>query len=969
MLMRDRLKKTLNDRTTLFVGLYIAGLIFYYLNPFDSIELTEWERSFGPASMKGLSIEKRVLNIYINYYLLLPITAFLGICSARIVIGKNESQKKAVRDISFINTFALIAAYTSRFASGTELVISINSVVTSALTFIIAIAVASLIHIDDNFEYEDYIISYVNHLIISLGFILPFQADERTIGYFYAISVLVTLLDMWILKISTMLQRKELFYFFWKYAYYGAALWVCVVEGMYIMASIGYIILHPFRILLTVIAVFAAVCLLISWKKKNTGLDKFSYTGVILSVGIMSLLENQYKILYDVRNYANLFEVGNVSVSLETIERGKIPIIDYFSAHAIRDVLSSLLYWMVGGDARTAIFSNPWQSLSQILGILFLYFILTRIFNRNWVILITLIFPLVIPNTFWGELALIAVIGLLFLVKNPEKLSSYLLFWLAIGVCCFTRYDSGISVGLSCILTATLLVVMKNMSARRYIYSFILVAFPTLVFYICYSIIKNFDWIGRIDEWMDVGAKSSATWATITFGNPSSLKFFIIYELFPSLDVAMIIITIILLILNRTARDRGALALTFSLSYSFMITRTLVYHNLEVTKTGWTGVIINFFPLAVFFFCIYICELFPKKISSVNCAYLPLCAFGISLALSVFIIGEKNPDEYSSIYGRGVGFARQFDVRKMQLPVTEDNNRTEYSEYTKSVYLPFERIFNLLLTDDQTFVDFANITGLYALTDREYPCYVSQTPSLLSNLSSQEHYIEEIKSSDAPLAIIGNKDLDFTMYMQEVRHNIKYYKVAEYIFENYRPLTMVGTDFALWCRNDNYELYHSILGETMMEDDCYIPIEPGYDADNHSYKLEDIPYIWANFDSDGAVNNEIICLADDIDHYMMDGRSTEEFSYDFPGGLEKQNGQYIFFEYTGVQEEATATLRVSENGMYPYEFSFKVKPERNKYLIRLSCDYFWYSFEPNIATFSTDDEDGCFSNVAILMGD
>ena len=71
---------------------------------------------------------------------------------------------------------------------------------------------------------------------------------------------------------------------------------------------------------------------------------------------------------------------------------------------------------------------------------------------------------------------------------------------------------------------------------------------------------------------------------------------------------------------------------------------------------------------------------------------------------------------------------------------------------TNSTYEAYEGITNYLD------VDFANITSMYLLTGRERPCYVGQTPSLLTDLYSQECYLRQIEEHDCPLAVLGTTE-------------------------------------------------------------------------------------------------------------------------------------------------------------------------------------------------------------------
>lgn len=955
------------DKAFVMICLFIASIVAYYINPFDSVELSNWDRSFSPATMATISIGKRVMNVYLTYFVFFPVVMVVSYVITFFLV-KDVKQKRFLRDYSFIHSFAIVSAYLSRFNLGDETYVSVNSLVNATVSFIIVLFVANLLHITDGYDYDDYIFTYVNHLFLLFSLTIPFEVSNDNILLVYLISSILSFADFCFLGKFIAIGKKKILIQFCECMYFMVIGWIVLVEAMYILAEKGFVTSHPFRVLIAYSGFSFVLSLAFSHCKKKEIRDT-NYWGAVISVSMASLMEIKYKILYDVVGYANLFETGNTSISLESFEYSKMPIIDYFSAHALQDVFSSIMYWFLSGDARTAIFANPWQSLVKIVAILLLYYLVLQVFDKNWATLFIFVYPFITQTVFWGEIAFVAVIGVIGALRKSDKLSVYIAMWALMVISAVSRYDAGIAVVISSFIVIVVLISFNQLSLKKSAEGLLYVLGPIFILYIVYCRTTGVDFVNRIKEWLAVGVGSSSTWATVSFGNPSSFKFFLVYELFPLIDAIIIFITVLLMAIYKRSWEKGTIALILGLSYAFMITRTLVFHNLSVAQTGRTGVAINYFPLAVFFFLIYVFDILDDKKNHEIKMALPLLALGITLALATISIGERSGDENASVFGRGISSVRGYDVRKMQLDDAVGGSRTEFSEYTKSVYQPFESIFDVLLTDDQTFLDFANITGLYALTSRHCPSYVSQTPSLLTTEKSQEYYLNEIRANDVPIAVMGNKDMDFTLNMLGTRHNIRYYKVAEYIYENYVPLVLIRDEFAIWCIRENRDTYLSWLNEAELLGDWLIPIEPGYDENNHCYQLGDIPYIWANRDSRNARDNEVLCEAEKKDSYMEDNNRIEVFSFAMPEDASRQNGQYLCFEYTGSPEEDVASLVISQGNDFGYEYDFSVKPGENTYLLRVSCDYYWFSKNPNTIIFLTQDAEGTFENVRILDGD
>ena len=67
-----------------------------------------------------------------------------------------------------------------------------------------------------------------------------------------------------------------------------------------------------------------------------------------------------------------------------------------------------------------------------------------------------------IQNVLWGELSFIAVLGVIHVIKKPQSFSRYLIFWVTLLICVFSRYDTGISIGVGCVFVGLILLVLKK---------------------------------------------------------------------------------------------------------------------------------------------------------------------------------------------------------------------------------------------------------------------------------------------------------------------------------------------------------------------------------------------------------------------------------------------------------------------------------------------------------------------------
>lgn len=140
----------------------------------------------------------------------------------------------------------------------------------------------------------------------------------------------------------------------------------------------------------------------------------------------------------------------------------------------------------------------------------------------------------------------------------------------------------------------------------------------------------------------------------------------------------------------------------------------------------------------------------------------------------------------------------------------KDIERIQVDQYVKKEMQPFQEVTDLLLEHDETFVDFMNRTFVYSYVGKPNPVYVSQSPLQLSGEYTQACFIEEIeqKKDEIPIVFMpydASGDI-ITYSLDGIKNSYRYYKVAEYIYQNYIPLCH-NNSIAIWCLPERYESY------------------------------------------------------------------------------------------------------------------------------------------------------------------
>jgi len=379
---------------------------------------------------------------------------------------------------------------------------------------------------------------------------------------------------------------------------------------------------------------------------------------------------------------------------------------------------------------------------------------------------------------------------------------------------------------------------------------------------------------------------------------------------------------------HRECNVFAALTVMFAFAELLCIARGIVYHNL-MYGNGTTGRLLNFSAFTVSFFVLFLISIKTQKKNVLQYAFVLVlagCLWGSNLLVTFYL-----PNTSSALFNKSIAHSKMLSNIPSELP----EQRFAYDAESAKLVGNFKKVFDGILENDETFIDFANMTALYELTGRTKPVYVAQSPSLLTNLYSQGQFFKQLERYKVPVAITGYTDVQYTQVMAWVPLNIRYYQIAEHIYANYKPLLKIG-DFILWCHVERFEEFLD-RAKKLVGGDIQIA-ENGYEPHSayHYFNLAMNPYIWAN----------------------MDNASTNG----------KLKGHYAVVNIKATNKvTAKITLQNKEDSDSGYGYDFTVLPGINDYKIRVSADYNWFKYDIDSVAVNCD---GCVINkLQIVEGD
>lgn len=545
-----------------------------------------------------------------------------------------------------------------------------------------------------------------------------------------------------------------------------------------INVRLNIVINKPF---LAMVIISAAMLLLSfirfkNYKAKYTYSLKYYYLLMVLSTALMAF--QPWKMI---QPESEFFETANHGLSIDHFFRyGMLPIIETFDAHMLINQLPGYFYGFINGYEPWAPFL--YNSYTNVIAVTVGFIVLVNLLGLKRAFLIYLCFPFTDLLFNHYILAGIAAITLLHLIRNPSNKNFYY-FWLSLLILCLVRLDLGYASMLGAIITyfAAKIILRQHLNFKKFTISAIVIFGSALLFFSLICLIKGINPVNRIAEFLLV-AMSNQNWAFVNVGDQSTMLFRILYYLLPLLVVSLIVIiagrTIVQpKVYEQITGSRFKLAaliffLFFSFTYLFNLQRGIVRHSLFFDMAGpITGTVI----MALICFGLL---RYGKR------GFLIAILIPVVFAVTINMKGQVMPKWYISSmemavnslpYNDAFHDSPQFNGTRVSVTFGTDEINT------------FKKITSLLLEPEETYFDFSSNNYYFALTGRKNPLYVNQSPLLLNGDKSQDIALEQIKKANPPMVLMPY-GTNIWNSVDGIPTDFKYYKISEYIYENYVPL-------------------------------------------------------------------------------------------------------------------------------------------------------------------------------------
>jgi hypothetical protein len=648
-----------------------------------------------------------------------------------------------------------------------------------------------------------------------------------------------------------------------------------------------------------------------------------------------------------------MFETANGVLPIQQFfEFHKIPLADIFSSHVLSDFFTNFIFVFLNGYQNFCF--SCYDFLLDVAAVVVIYYALKEITGSGyWAFFAVLFYPYVahlVPS--YVCLSLIPLLALIKTTKLPS-IKNYFIFLLSLFTLVSWRMDLGFAGLISAAVTIIFIALQKKnlfFVTQKFLRASLFALIPVAGLFLLFYFLHGGIIFQSIRNAQDYYSSAQSYGNTGLFTGQQRI-FYTLYYVFPF--IIFLIASYALYIFYSTAETKTQLlcvtTIYLSVYYFANFQRGLVRHGL---LEQWDV------PLTSFAFLIMMLGLliyFSDKNAITKFLWITTI---MTLLISQYKFPE--PDlKSNNLYHEAFLKLKHFPDLN---PEKEKINRMPVeNNFAQENYADLKTFMDKYLKPGETFADFSNTPMLYYYLHRENPHYFSQSPISYHSEALQRTYIEEIKKSNPKILLFSNYPETWYDNTDGVANTIRHYRIAEYLFRNYRPAFIINHK-SIWLRNDL-----PVQEAISVSDSRYVRDTLSTIPDN-TY-IRSLAYVWGKYDKQ-FLNSKHETLQVVLDKRDLFPNEVEKKFY-FTPIADKQSGCYVLIRASKKAEGKTEI--VMNYGMKEKKsggFTFTLPDMKmNDYVIRVSSQYNWFAEENNWLTVYPMGGDVTIEKILLLKGD
>ncbi|WP_157198977.1 hypothetical protein [Methanolacinia paynteri] len=647
-------------------------------------------------------------------------------------------------------------------------------------------------------------------------------------------------------------------------------------------------------------------------------LENFSLPVVLACIPLYSNYIATTSLFYITQN---IFELGLTSTVIQQLfDFGKLPLINLATPHGFMDIYYPILYSIINGYQSIDCFI--WQWITPILIVITGYFFLKE-FVEGYVSFLLIIFlPLFSILSFNNFIILFAGIIFIKYWKNPQ-LTNYCLLIITLLLCFAWRPEAGIAsvlgfIFLIVILNYQLLKQSPKQICLNYSKYFLItlgIIGLCLSAYIILCLITQISPISAFQSVLSMYMINDPAGTYADLFNSYNINVALQYAIFPLFGLSIVVLFIWIVITRRSLLTSQFILITFlAIATLFLSQRGVQRHSLI------EGFSVYYFPLIA---C-SIPLLWYKSKKLISIIFVILILIGGSFVAQYQFTPIQR--DFSSPFFEFTTWdlnESRIQVQPSDLGITE--GLTDFLRDS--------------LQKNETYFDLSNYIMPFTLLRTEY-----MSDTVIAPSAGEWHQNATIKNLNSnlksiPFVVSGGWQID------TVPNELRAYRIAEYIYQNYRPIGKIDDIYEIWLRNDlkNYEI--SPLNKTLFNYDDIKLHNIMYSNTSDSmtlYSGDDDPYVW-NFILNGSPS--LLANSKNTEFHVIYDSDTEgllQIFYSVDNNtFSEENSKYVsisaiedgYFEITipesinkitniRLDPPKNSVLKLNEVYLYPTNYSF-----------------------------------------------
>lgn len=495
-----------------------------------------------------------------------------------------------------------------------------------------------------------------------------------------------------------------------------------------------------------------------------------------------------------------MFESANPANSVMNVFRfGKLPVLDFMSSHLLSEQWYGYLYAAVFGFNGKPDF-QVYAFLNQFIFLLVLYALFNRIFRRPLLsVYFILLFPYV--NEVFYASVFLAVLPFLFTARllHKPKPAAFLSLFLLLVALMLWKLDTGVAALMASAVYFPLLwiarrskpsaaAVLKGVGySSAVLLVLVLVAIclrPPAVVYTHFREALHY-----------FTASQAHGYRQLLDGFVQ--QFYIYHVLFPAVALCCIIYCFLQLRRQSAAGIAGRALLPAASLFLFLLFLANLQRGLVRHGFAERGEIIT---SSTFFAALALLGVYRARFSRpvLQVTVFFAAAFAGFVLLKFFPLSTDAPPLTQALtrnffqYREASSYA---DISGYSHRTQEDTARAREHYGLLKSFLDKE------LRPDQTFLDCSNTPILYFYCGRQVPGYFNQNLQNTVDDFLQLQLIKAVDPQQVPVVVFANYPRTWYDATDGIPNVLRYYLIAEYIFDHYRPFEVIGNKSIWVARN------------------------------------------------------------------------------------------------------------------------------------------------------------------------